>query len=337
LKPLTRRRFLKDAAFSGLASAALPSLLASQSSLQNAFASPPRPLQMEKELPHIPFPTAPHDRISVSSYPFRQFIQGKRDSDSSETSAKKMALKDFPAHVREKFHIRGIEPWSEHFLSLDHGYLDDFRSAVEKAQSAIVNIAVDGEDSPYAADSAERDRAISFSKRWIEAAVRIGSPSVRTNIPRASDATPDVHRLSESLKRVAEYGAQHNIVVHLENDNPVSEDPFFLAQVIDDVNTPWLRALPDFGNSLAALPPDQAYKGIAAMFYRAYAISHVKEFTTTKEGKIVRVDVARTFSIAAQNGYLGFFSMEFDSPGDPYAATAHLIQLTLQNLSRTPS
>src|SRR2546422_888954 len=78
----------------------------------------------------------------------------------------------------------------------------------------------------------ERERAVAFSKQWIDAAVAIGSPSVRTNIPQAKDSKPDVARTAESLKRVAEYGAAKNVVVNLENDNPVSEDPFFLVKVI---------------------------------------------------------------------------------------------------------
>jgi len=97
---------------------------------------------------------------------------------------------------------------------------------VVQAGGTIVNIAVDGEHSPYAADGAERERAIAFSKQWIDVAAAIGSPSVRTNIPQAKDSKPDLERTAESLKRVAEYGAAKSIVVHLENDNPVSEDPF---------------------------------------------------------------------------------------------------------------
>jgi len=331
MDPLTRREFFRRAAIPGAISAITPAFLRAGGSGAELLHALGGSLQTEYREPHIAFPKAPRDRVSVSSYPFREFIQGKHDSPAA---TKKMLIKDFAAHVWEKFQIHRIEPWSEHFLSLEHGYLDEIRAGVEKAGSSIVNIAVDGEDSPYAADREERDRAISFSKKWIDAAVRIGSPSVRTNIPPASDSKPDVQRLAESLSHVADYGAEKNIVVHLENDNPVSEDPFFLAQVIDEVNSPWLHALPDFGNSLAALPADQAYKGIAALFYRAYGISHVKDSTTTREGKIVQVDVARTFSIAAQNGYAGFFSMEFEGQGDPYAGTAHLIELTIQNLSK---
>jgi len=244
-----------------------------------------------------------------------------------------MELKEFAAHVSAKFNIKKIEPWSEHFRSLDKAYLEELHGAVAKAGGAIVNMAVDGENSPYAADSAERERAVAFSKQWIDAAVAIGSPSVRTNIPRAKDAKPDLERTVESLKRVAEHGAAKNVVVNLENDNAVSEDPFFLVKVIERVNSEWLHALPDFANTLAGYEEEYAYRGIDAMFGHAYNISHVKE-TEVGDGKdkVARVDLPRTFGIAKKHGYKGYFSMEWDSPGDPYAGTAGLIEKTLKNL-----
>ncbi len=245
----------------------------------------------------------------------------------------KMELKEFAAHVSAKFNIKKIEPWSEHFRSLDRAYLEEVRAGVARAGGAIVNIAVDGEHSPYAADQGEREKAIAFSKQWIDAAATIGSPSVRTNIPPAKDAQPDVQRTAESLKRVAEYAAGKNVVVNLENDNPVSEDPFFLVQVIAKVGSEWLHALPDFGNSVAAHEDEYAYKGIDGMFGRAYNISHVKETEVGEKGKIAHVDLAKTFAMAKQHGYKGYFSMEWDSPGDPYAGTAGLIEKTLKYLS----
>jgi sugar phosphate isomerase/epimerase len=330
VKRITRRRFLARTAAPAIATAVTPTILsAAWSGLAEASAAG---WFAEEHRPHIVFPTAPRERIAIASYPFREFILGRHDSKETGSGAK-LALKDFAAHVRERFNIRRIEPWSEHFLSLEPVYLGEIRAGVEKAQGAIVNIAVDGEHSPYAQDKAERARAIAFSRDWIDAAVRIGSPSVRTNIPQAADAKPDVQRTSESLRRVAEYGARKNIAVHLENDNPVSENPFFLVEVINRVSSPWLRALPDFGNSVAALPEEEAYRGIDAMFARAYEISHVKDTTTDRDGKVIRVDVARTFAIAARHGYKGFFSMEWEGQGDPYAGTAKLVEMTLQNLA----
>ena len=281
------------------------------------------------EGPSLRFPTAPRERIAIASYPFREFIVGREEMSGGG----KMELREFAAHVSRKFNIKKIEPWSEHFRSLERGYLEELHAAVEKAGGAIVNIAVDGEASPYATDSAERERAVALSKRWIDAAVAIDSPSVRTHIPAANDSKPNVERTAESLKRVAEYGASKNVVVHLENDDAVSEDPFFLVKVIEEVNSKWLRALPDFGNSVAAHDDEYAYKGIEGMFAHAYGISHVKETEVGEQGKVAHVDLAKTFEIAKRHEYKGYFSMEWDSPGDPYAGTAGLIEKTLQNLS----
>jgi len=280
--------------------------------------------------PGIRFPIAARERIAIASYPFRDFIAGGEEKGSSG----KMELKDFAAHIGAKFNIKKIEPWSAHFGSLDKAHLEELGAAVAQAGGAIVNIAVDGEHSPYAVDDAERERAVAFSKQWIDAAVAIGSPSVRTNIPQAKDSKPDVERTAASLRRVAEYGAAKNVVVNLENDNAVSEDPFFLVKVIQKVNSPWLHALPDFGNTLAAYEEAYAYKGIEEMFGHAYNISHVKE-TEVGDGKdkIAHVDLPKTFGIAKRHGYKGYFSMEWDSPGDPYQGTAGLIEKTLRNLA----
>ncbi len=327
MRHTTRRRFLAEAAGSaagafvctGICGGVGPELFAGVGTALAAEAGP-----------SMRFPEAARERIAIASYPFRDFIAGLGD----KAGRGKMELKEFAAHVAAKFKITRIEPWSAHFRSLDKDYLKELAVATGEAYVSIVNIAVDGEHSPYAADSAERERAVAFSKQWIDAAVEIGSPSVRTNLPQAKDSKPDLERTAESLKRVAEYGAAKNVVVNMENDNAVSEDPFFLVKVIEKVNSEWLHALPDFANTLAAYEEAYAYRGIEAMFGHAYNISHVKE-TEVGDGKdkIAHVDLARTFGIAKQHGYKGYFSMEWDSPGDPYAGTTGLIEKTLQNLS----
>jgi sugar phosphate isomerase/epimerase len=281
--------------------------------------------------PSIKFPSDPRERVAVASYPFREFIAGSEHKSGNPT----IELKNFAGHVSEKFGVRRIEPWSALFPSIDPKYLAEFRAAVAKAQCSVVDIAVDGEHSPYARDTGEREQAIAFSKRWIDVAVALGSPSIRTNIPPANDAKPDVTRLGESLARVAEYASAKNVVVHLENDNPESEDPFFLARVIDKVNSPWLRALPDFGNSLGAHSDDEnyAYRGIDELFARAYGICHVKNEVVSPQGKIVQVDLAKTFGILKRHAYKGYCSIEYDSTGDPYKTTAVLIEKTVGFLS----
>jgi sugar phosphate isomerase/epimerase len=242
-------------------------------------------------------------------------------------------LKNFAAHVVDKFNIHNIEPWSRLFPSTEPMYLEQFRAAVARSGSAVVDIAVDGEDSQCSTDASERDRAVIFSKHWVDVGAALGSPSIRTHIAGANGSKPDVRRTAEIFEEVAEYASKRNVVVHLENDNPVSEDPFFIVQVIERVNSPWLRALPDFGNSLAAHDEDFAYRAIDAMFAHAYGVCHVKDGEVNEQGKDVHVDLAHTFGILKKHAYKGYCSLEYDAPGNPYKPTADLIEKTVRFLS----
>jgi sugar phosphate isomerase/epimerase len=279
--------------------------------------------------PDVKFPAEVRERIAIASYPFRDFIVG---GDKNAPVGPKIDLKDFAVHVSEKFGIRKIEPWTGHFPSTDQKYLEQFRAALEIAKGFVVNMAVDGENSPYSADAAERGRAVAYSKQWVNVAAFLGSPGIRTNIPTAKDSAPNLERTADSLKRVVDYASSKNVVINLENDNPVSEDPFFLVKLIEKVDSPWLHTLPDFANSLAHREAEYAYKGFGAMCPHAYSICHVKELELNDAGKPVQVDMARAFGLLKAGAFKGYCSMEWDSPGDPYGGTAGLIENTAKLL-----
>jgi sugar phosphate isomerase/epimerase len=314
---LTRRVFLEK-----LSAITAGGVIAS--GMPNAFGSVPGP--------HISFPSAPRDRISVASYPFRAYIESPANHDR-DSKLPGMDLTDFGAHVVNKFDIRNIEPHSHHFRSLNTAYLAGFRKAQEKAGVKVVDIPVDGPDSFYDADAPVRQKAIAYAKKWVDVAVAIGSPSIRTHIARPSNSTPNVERTAASLRMVAEYGAQNNVVINLENDDLVSEDAFFLVKVMEAVDHPYLHALPDFANSMLSGSADFNYRALQAMFQHAYCICHVKDGEDGDDDKTVSVDLKKSFDILKASDYRGYCSMEFDAKGDPYAPTARLIEQTLQYLS----
>ena len=317
MKNLTRRTFLE-----GVSAASAGVLVGGRA--QSVFADAARE-------PHISFPTSPRDRISVASYPFRAYMEapGNRGRDPKLPG---MDLKDFPAEVTNKFNVHNIEPHSRHFRSLESEYLAEFRKALQTAKAQVVNIAVDGPDSFYGADSDARDRAVAYAKKFVDVAVQIGSPSVRVHIGNAKNSKPDVQRTAESLRQVVSYAMAKNVVVNLENDDLVSEDAFFIVKVIEAVNHPFLHALPDFANSMLTGDADFNYRALEAMFGHAYNICHVKS-GEEDDGKQVNIDMKRSFGILKASGYRGYCSMEFDAPGDPYAPTAELIKQTIQYLS----
>jgi sugar phosphate isomerase/epimerase len=274
--------------------------------------------------PHMQFPAAARDRLAVASYPFRNFMDRPNHPG--------IKLTDFATMVADKFGIHNIEPLGEHFPSLGPGYLAQLRSAVERAHSHIVNIPANVGASLYDPDEARRAAAIRGGKTWVDVAAGAGSPSVRIHVQEAKGVAPDVGLASESLKQVADYGEAHQVMVNLENDDLVSEDAFFLVKVIEAVNSPWLRALPDFGNSMLKGDPAFDYRAVGAMFGHAYNISHVKD-SEVYNGKVYRVDVARTFAIARKAGYRGYFSMEWEGEGGPYEGTQKLIDESLKDLA----
>lgn len=274
--------------------------------------------------PHAEFPSNAKDRLAVASWPFRKLVDPKKGT---------LPLLDFPKMIADRFGVHGIEPLDEHFLSTDAAYLDKFRTAVEKAGSRVVNIPVGRlGGSFYDADAERRTHVVETAKHWVDVAARVGSPGVRVHVASAKNP-PNVAFAAESLGEVAAYGERKNVVVHLENDDPRSEEAFFLVDVIKAAKTLWLRALPDFCNSmLLEKGPEYNYNAVAAMFGHAYAICHVKD--SEQDGKkMFHVDLARTFAIANAAGYRGYFSMEYDAEGDPVGPTEGLVAESLKILA----
>jgi sugar phosphate isomerase/epimerase len=212
-------------------------------------------------------------------------------------------------------------------------YLAQFREALAKANTKVVNIAVSLQESFYDVDSAVRSKAIASARQWVDVAVSIGSPSIRAHIYTAPNSPPNLQRTVDALREVVNYSAGKNVIVTLENDDLVSEDAFFIVKVIEAVNHPYLRALPDFANSMLTGNTDFNYRALQAMFQHAYSICHVKDGEADDHGTQFNIDMQKSFQILKSSGYRGYCSMEFDAPGDPYAATTQLVEQTIRCLS----
>lgn len=283
------------------------------------------------EGPHREFPTAPRERLSVTSYPFRAFIESptNRERDPQKPG---MDLKDFAGMVAERFGVPNINPLAAHFRSTEPAYVDELRRAIENARSHIVDLGLGGRNFSDP-DPAARAAAIGYGKKWIEIAGAVGSPSVRQHLGAAHHAPPSLDLSAEALGRLAEYGAKKNVAVILENDDPIAEDPFFIVEVIERVANPYLRALPDIGNSLPALGEERNDEAVRGMFRHAWNMAHVKDTVEDEHGKSYSVDLAKMFGIAKDEGFRGYFSMEWESRhGDVFDGTRKLVEESLKYL-----
>ena len=130
--------------------------------------------------PKVDFPRDSRHRLSVSTYPFRSVIA----SPGSRKGAKRgISLAQFAATIVDTFHVYGIEPWSRHFESIEPAYLRDLKNTFDKAGVRVVNIPCDVRVT-LCGSMRDRDASLATWRNWVDAALRIGSPSIRVHVPK---------------------------------------------------------------------------------------------------------------------------------------------------------
>ena len=278
------------------------------------------------QTPHVRYASDRRARLAVASYPFRAFIDAPNNTDRN-ASKPGMDLAGFAKVVRSEFGLTGIEPLYSHFASTEPRYLRELRKDFDAVGVRTVNIPVDLEVDLCSDDAEIRSKGFESYDQWIKAAVILGSPSVRLHIPRCPDPA-NLGPPAEAFRKVVQFAAARNIIVTLENDDPVLDSASRIIAFIERVNSPYLRALPDFGNSL--MQGDVAFnaRAVAGMFRYAANIAHVKDAEVIHD-KLERADLKQLFDIARAANYRGYFSMESDSDADPYKDTKHLIEASL--------
>jgi sugar phosphate isomerase/epimerase len=304
MKYFTRRRFVQSAL---LASAGVA-------------------LAAENSGPRADFPLDPRARLAVATYPFRASMTapGNHDRDPQKPG---MDLAQFSRFIRTNFGVQGIEPLDSHFASTEAGEIRKLRAAFDAAGVHTVNIPVDARVELCSDDPATRDAGNAVYRHWVDIAVLLASPSIRVWIPKCRDRS-DLAKAVSALKPTIDYAASRNVAVNLENDDPVTSSEARVLAALQLAATPYLRALPDFGNSLA-LGDEQFNAGsVQRMFAHAWNIAHVKDAETFK-GERRTASLAPLFAIAKAAHYRGYYSMESDSDVDPFVDTRHLIEQSL--------
>ena len=280
--------------------------------------------------PDMHFPTTPRERLAVSTYPFRNVI-ARIHPDDEEERRSGMKLEQFAKTIYPDLGVRGIEPWSRHFESTDRKYVERLKKSFHKASLRVVNIPVDIKVQ-LCGSAADRTAGLAAYRQWVDAAAILGSPSIRVHLP-PGERDGQVSCAVDCLKSLAAYGASRNIVINVENDDPRTEQPERIVTVLKTVDSRYLRALPDFCNSML-IHNDQTYNldALSRLFPLAYNISHVKDLEQDGQ-QVYRVDVPQLLELGAKSGYKGFFSMEYEGTSDPYEGTRKLIEICLKHLS----
>ena len=221
---------------------------------------------------------------------------------SAEPREGKLRLLDLPKIMREELDMRVIDLMTATLVSLEPAYLDQLRTAAERAGCTLTNLKMNQRGLDMASpDEATRRHALDEYKRTIEAAARLGVRWVR---PLPGTNRPDIKLLAASYRELIDYGATRGIGLLIENNGWMQKDPEGIPAVIQAVG-PDLRAQPDTGNWSDAA----RYDGLAKAFPLAVSCDF-KALGLEPDGSHKPYDLKRCFHIGWDAGFRGPWCLE---------------------------
>ena len=260
------------------------------------------------------------DRVGAMSGNFDGLLKEVRDW-SQPASPGELDIMDFPSMLASRYHIHNVEVQQIHFLSMEPSYFDKFHARLQKANSRMVNMPLELDESGYkgiispcSPDPQIRAHAIDLTKQWIDRSAMIECPSIMPNqgMLLEGDLTPAI----DALKQLADYGSSKGVSIILEPRGKTPIDT--LVKVIKEAG---IYANPDIGNFGNE---ENTERGLRLMYPLAKTVSHVK-------WNPERFNFATAISISKEMGFKGVYSMETGGP-EPYAMQQQLLDYLVANL-----
>lgn len=169
-------------------------------------------------------------------------------------------------------------------------------------------------------DDTKRKAGIEVAKKWLDGAAVIGAKSMRVNTggPRISpiaEADPSSYpknpkietylsQAIESFKEMADHGEKVGVKVTLENHWGLTANPINIRIIIEEVNSRFCEASPDFGNWEHKYLVQHALNDVAPY---AHTTVHAKYWNRWQDP-----DVQRGVRIMMNNNYTGVFALEYE-------------------------
>lgn len=221
---------------------------------------------------------------------------------------KSLALLDYPQTARDEWGFEAVELNSPFFASRDADYLDQLMARAQEADVALWGLAVDGTGSLCEEDEAERASNIAACSEWLPIGKHLGLSYIRFNT--GGNVAPDeaeIERCADSFARLAKRGEDSGVMVCIENHGGLARTPEPIVAVMERVNSPFCRTLPDFGNFAA----DIRYDALERVVPYA-AACHAKFFEFDEHGNDTQIDVQRIRNIFKRCSFDGRLALEFE-------------------------
>ncbi|MBS4201118.1 sugar phosphate isomerase/epimerase [Bacillus sp. FJAT-49732] len=247
------------------------------------------------------------------------------DLDSESADKMKFALEQFsnPDKDPEKIQqaVGGFMQVMENVSLNKPGNLDDVKAALEKHGVQVLNMPIDyGNISGL--DEEKRKSDLEVIKSWIDIAAYLGSKGARVNTGQQPEGVFDLSITADSYRELAGYAETKGVALVLENHGGMSADPKNIIKLFEMVNHPNFRVCPDFGN----FDPEIRYEAIDMIFNNPILV-HAKTYEFNEDGSHVQFDFGKCMEIAKKHNYDGYYSVEFEGPGNQREGVQKTIDL----------
>ncbi len=222
--------------------------------------------------------------------------------------AKKVDPLDF-AKIAQENGCTGIEYVNQFYKgkAKDKDYTAQMKKRADDLGIKHVLIMCDGEGALGDPDAKKRQQAVENHHKWVELAKYLGCHSIRVNAQSRGPRDEQMKLAADGLRKLTEFGAEHEINVIVENHGGLSSHGDWLVGVMKLVNHPRCGTLPDFGNFYEY----DRYQGVAEMMPYAKGVS-AKSYDFDAAGNETKVDYPRMMKIVLDAGYHGFVGIEYE-------------------------
>jgi hypothetical protein len=212
-------------------------------------------------------------------------------------------------------------------------YLDQLANKIASSGIKAVHISNNAPRNIADLNEESRREGIRVAKLWLDAAKIIGVKSMRVNTggpqiipasvmqggyPQNLEIVPYLKNAIESFKEMADYGEKVGVRVTIENHWGLAANPINIRIIVNEVNSPYCEASPDFCNWEHEY---MLYHGLEVLIPMARSMCHAKRWTRFPD-----VDINRCVKVLNDAKYKGYISVEYEAGGDPVAGTLKLME-----------
>lgn len=222
---------------------------------------------------------------------------------ASPKKPSQFSLLELPRILRDDLDMRVIDLNTSSLGRVDKRWLDQVRKAVDDAGCVLTNLKMNQSgldmNSP---DVAVREKALKEYRSSIDAAAYLGIPYVR---PLPLKQRPDMAIHVASYRALADYGAERDVKLLVENYGWMESDPQSVPKLIRAIDRD-IAATPDTGNWENN---EIRYAGLKAAFPHAISCDF-KARTLGPDGQHTLYDLKRCFEVGWECGFRGPWCLE---------------------------